>query len=120
VVNVGRSPTDRTLVDQIASTIQDIFPSVYIVDGPGSFNSMIYATRMVTAFSNLAGNLIMLKSNESTPALLLDSLQVALVYHQPTPPMSVVYTDDWAPIEWVTNKMVLSYVIFGDLNAIGH
>ena len=120
VVNVGRSPTDRTLVDQIASTIQAIFPSVYIVDVPGSFNSMIYATRQVTGFSNLAGNLIALKNNETTPALLLDSLQVALVYHQPTPPMSVVYTDDWAPIEWVTNKMVLSYVLFGDLNAIGH
>jgi spermidine synthase len=120
VVNVGRSPTDRTLVDQIASTIQDIFPLVYIVDVPGSFNSMIFATRLVTEFSNLMGNLIMLKNNETTPALLLDSLQVALVYHQPTPPMSVVYTDDWAPIEWVTNKMVLSYVLFGDLNAIGH
>jgi spermidine synthase len=32
VVNVGRSPTDRKLVDQIASTIQTVFPSVYTVD----------------------------------------------------------------------------------------
>jgi hypothetical protein len=31
-----------------------------------------------------------------------------------------VYTDDWSPIEWVTNQMVLSYVLFGDLEQIGH
>jgi hypothetical protein len=31
-----------------------------------------------------------------------------------------VYTDDWSPIEWVTNSMVLNYVLFGDLEEIGH
>ncbi len=57
VVNVGRSPTDRTLVDQIASTIQTVFPSVFIVDVPGSFNTMIYATIQPTQFTNLQANL---------------------------------------------------------------
>ena len=120
VVNVGRSPTDRTLVDQIASTIQSVFPSVFIVDVPGSFNSMVYATRQPTQFGNLRANLDVLKAQPGIPSLLLDSMQVAVDYVQPTPPMSVVYTDDWAPVEWVTNSMVLNYVLFGDLQAIGH
>ncbi|HSB66540.1 MAG TPA: fused MFS/spermidine synthase, partial [Anaerolineales bacterium] len=120
VVNVGRSPTDRTLVDQVASTIETVFDSVYIVDVPGSFNSMIYATRPPTQFSNLVTNLEFLKAEAGTPTLLLDSMQVAAAYVQPTPPVSVVYTDDWAPIEWVTNNMVLNYVLFGDLQEIGH
>lgn len=120
VVNVGRSPTDRTLVDQIASTIQTVFPSVYIVDVPGSFNSLVYATRQPTLFSNLVTNLDLLKTEAEIPPLLLDSMQVAAAYKQPTPHVSVVYTDDWAPIEWVTNSMVLNYVLFGDLQEIGH
>ena len=120
VVNVGRSPTDRTLVDQIASTIQTIFPSVYLVDVPESFNTMIYATNAPTQFANLESNLDELRTEPNFSNLLADSLQVAIDYVQPAPPISVVYTDDWAPIEWVTNQMVLSYVLFGDLEQIGH
>ncbi len=120
VVNVGRSPTDRTLIDQISSTIQTIFRSVYIVDVPGSFNSMIYATIQPTQFANLQTNLDLLRAGAGTPGLLIYSMQIAVDNTQPTPPVSVVYTDDWSPIEWVTNSMVLSYVLFGDLEQIGH
>ncbi len=120
VVNVGRSPTDRTLVDQIASTIETVYPSVFVVDVPGSFNSMIYATIQPTKISNLQQNLDQLGSIASIPRLLLESMTVAIVNVQPTPPISVVYTDDWSPIEWVTNNMVLSYVLFGNLEEIGH
>jgi spermidine synthase len=120
VVNVGRSPTDRTLIDQIASTIQAVFPSVYVVDVPESFNSMIYATNQTTKFTNLTDNLEILKNEPGTSDLLLESLQVAQENVQPTPAKGVVYTDDWSPIEWVTNSMVLSYVLFGDLEEIGH
>jgi spermidine synthase len=120
VVNVGRSPIDRTLVDQIASTIQTVFPSVYVVDVPGSFNTVIYATRQPTQFDNLQANLHLLRQSGGSSSLLPDSMQVALDNVQPTPPVSVVYTDDWSPIEWVTNRMVLNYVLFGDLREIGN
>lgn len=120
VVNVGRSPVDRTLVNQIASTIQTVFPSVYVVDVPGSFNSMIYATMQPTQMTNMQANLDLLSQSTGTPGLLLDSMKVAVGNVHPTPPVDVVYTDDWSPIEWVTNRMVLSYVLFGDLQEIGH
>jgi spermidine synthase len=120
VVNVGRSPMDRTLVNQIASTIQTVFPSVYVVDVPGSFNSMIYATMQPTQMTNMQANLDLLSKSTGTPGLLLDSMKIAVDNVQPTPPVDVVYTDDWSPIEWVTNRMVLSYVLFGDLQEIGH
>lgn len=119
VVNVGRSPVDRTLVDQIASTIQTVFPSVYVVDVPGSFNTMIYATNQTTQFDNLLANYDALQRSPSTSGLLLNSIQIAIDNVQPTPPVDVVYTDDWSPIEWVTNRMILSYVLFGDLQDIG-
>jgi spermidine synthase len=118
-VNVGRSPVDRTLVDQIASTIQTVYPSVYVVDVLGSFNTLIYATKLPTQSTNLLANYQRLNSI-GVPQLLLDSLSAVIVNLQPTPPISVVYTDDWSPIEWVTNRMILSYVLFGDLDRIGH
>jgi spermidine synthase len=120
VINVGRSPIDRTLVDQIASTVQTVFPSIYLVDVPGSYNTMIYATRQATQFANLTNNLASLKTEPASPGLLVESLQMAVDNIKPTPPVSVVYTDDWSPIEWVTNRMVLNYVLFGDLQYIGH
>jgi spermidine synthase len=120
VVNVGRSPTDRTLVDQIASTIQTVFPSVYVSDVPESFNTMIYATMQSTQLTNLQENFDLLYTEVGIPELLLESIGVVIDNVQPTPPVEVVYTDDWSPIEWVTNSMVLSYVLFGDLEEIGH
>ncbi len=120
VVNVGRSPTDRKLVDQIASTIQAVFPSVYIVDVPESFNTMIYATNQPTQLANLIENLDYLTDLPGVSELLLESLRVAQENVQPTPAKGVVYTDDWSPIEWVTDSMILSYVLFGDLEEIGH
>jgi len=29
-----------------------------------------------------------------------------------------VFTDDLAPIEWITNSLVLNYVLFGDMEEL--
>ena len=118
-INVGRSPTDRTLINDLASTIQTVFPSVYVVDVPYSYNTMIYATRQLTHPANLAENLLLLSAQGDVHPLLIESLQIAVVNIQSTPPVDVIYTDDWSPIEWVTNSMVLNTVLFGDLDQIG-
>jgi spermidine synthase len=119
-INVGRSPTDRTLIDDLASTLQTVFPSVYVVDVPYSYNTMIYATRLPTNTANLAENFLVLTAQGDVHPLLLEALQIAILNSQSTPPVDVVYTDDWSPIEWVTNNMVLNTVLFGDLDQIGH
>lgn len=118
VVNVGRSPTDRRLVDDLVGTIRTVFPSVYVMDVPGSFNSIIYATRQPTQIENLYGNLASLYGRPEVHPLLVHSLERVVTNLQPTPASGTVYTDDWSPIEWITNRMVLSYVLFGDLENI--
>jgi spermidine synthase len=118
VINVGRSPTDRTLINDLASTIQTVFSSVYVVDVPYSYNSIVYATVQPTKESNLAANLLILSARGDVHPLLIESLQISAMNLQPTPPVDVIYTDDWSPIEWVTNNMVISYVLFGDLEQI--
>jgi predicted membrane-bound spermidine synthase len=114
VINVGRSPTDRTLINDLSSTLQTVFSSVYVMDVPYSFNSMVYATVQPTAIENIYTNLDQLTQRADVHPLLLESLGLLVSNLQPTPPVDVVYTDDWSPIEWITNNMVLNYVLFGE------
>ena len=114
VINVGRAPDDRRLVDGMAATMKAVFPSVYVMDVPNTFNTIIYATVQPTALENLYANLVQLSQQEGTHPLLLEAMQLAVLNMQPTPEPGAVFTDDLAPIEWITNNMVLRFILFGD------
>ena len=118
VINVGRAPDDRRLVDGLVGTIRTVFPSVYVMDVPDTFNSIVYATVQPTQVTNLYHNLLYLHTRKDVHPLLVESIQRFVVYQQPTPESSVVFTDDKAPIEWITNNMVLNYVLFGDVDSL--
>ncbi len=115
-INVGRSPKDRSLVDDLASTLQAVFPSVYVVDLPYSYNSLIYATNQPTKAENLYQNAIQIVSQGEANSLVIHSLEVAYSGLKPAPPEKIVFTDDWAPIELITNQMVMKFMLFGNMN----
>lgn len=117
-VNVGRAPDDRRLIDGLFQTIRSIFPSVYVMDVPDSFNSILYATRQETQIENLYQNYLELLAQPDTHPLLITSLNRLIVYQQPAPSTGAVFTDDRASIEWITNRMVLNYVFFGDMEKL--
>ncbi|WP_299026726.1 fused MFS/spermidine synthase [uncultured Thermanaerothrix sp.] len=112
VVNVGRGPQDRRLLERLSSTMQRVFPSVHVVDLPGTFNSLLYATRQPTDAANLWANYEFLRQNPQTPPLLLKTMELALANLQPTPTDGPIFTDDLAPVEQITNTMVLDYLLF--------
>lgn len=119
VINAGRAPQDRRMVDALSATIASVFPSVYVMDVPTAFNSVIYATNQPTNLNDLYTNFDrLLRSGDAHP-LLLESLYRTVFYMQPTPEGGVVFTDERAPVEWITNSMVLSFVFGGDLGEIG-
>jgi spermidine synthase len=118
VMNVGRAPDDRRLVEGLASTIRTVFPSIYLMDVPGSFNTIIYATAQPTTVENLYANIVHLEEQEDVHPLLKDALYLTAAYQVPATEGREVYTDDLAPIEWITNQMVLKFVLFGDLEVI--
>jgi len=117
-INVGRAPGDRRLIDGLAATLQAVFPSVYVMDIPNTFNSMIYATNQPTQITDLYQNYLYLQTREEVNPLLMTALERTIVNQQATPQNGRVFTDDNAPIEWITNNMVLNYVFFGDMESL--
>ncbi len=117
-INVGRAPNDRRLIDGLATTLGAIFPSIYVMDIPNTFNSIIYATLQSTNASNLSSNLISLSQNEKTQPLLLGSMSLTWINLQPAPQRTIVFTDDLSPIEWMTNNLILEFILRGEMNTM--
>ena len=115
VINVGRAPNDRRLINALSSTILTVFPSIYVIDIPNTFNSILFATVQPTKADNFLENLFYLSQIQSTPALLLDTMKITAASFQPPPEPGPVFTDDKAPVEWITNNMVLSFLFAGEM-----
>jgi spermidine synthase len=118
VMNVGRAPDDRRLVDGLIGTISTIFPSLYVMDIPDTFNSIIYATVQPTDVENLLQNYRLLVSIGDVHPILTEAIARTIVNLQPLPDSDEVFRDDLAPIEWLTNSMVLRFMIDGGLEEL--
>ena len=117
VINVGRTPDDRRLVEAMVGTIGAVFPSIHVVDVPNTFNTIVFATVRPSRAYDLALNLSALRSG-GAPPLLLDVLERTILNLQPTPESDVVFTDDWAPIEQLTNSMAIRFILRGELDIL--
>lgn len=117
-INVGRAPGDRRLIESFSATLLSIFPSVYVVDLPGTFNSLIYATVQPTDPANLDANLVYLTQRGDVSPLILYPLKIILENYQLAPTGGQVFTDDHAPIEWITNIMVLRFLFSGETEVL--
>ncbi|NPV78076.1 MAG: fused MFS/spermidine synthase [Anaerolineae bacterium] len=115
VINVGRAPNDRRLINALGSTILTVFPTIHVVDIPNTFNSMLFATVQPTTADNFLENLLYLSRAQSTPSLLLDTMKITAANLQKPPEAGPVFTDDKAPVEWITNNMVLSFLFSGEM-----
>jgi Spermidine synthase len=110
-INVGRAPGDRRLIDGLATTIGTLFPSIYVMDIPNTFNSILYATLQPTTADALLDNLLRLHGRNDVHPLLLDSMYQAWSHLAPPPQHTLVFTDDLSPIEWLTNNLILHFLL---------
>jgi spermidine synthase len=117
VINVGRTSTDRRLINAMASTLLAVFPSVHVLDVPDSFNSIVYATVQPTQPGNLQANLAQLPGGAHP--VLRNVLERAIANLQPAPQPGPVFTDDRAPIEQMTNAMVIEFFLGDGLRRLG-
>lgn len=111
-INIGRTPDDRRLIEALSGTISEVFPSLYLVDVPASFNSILYATVQPTEAANLVANLVQLEQ-VGAPGPLIEVLNRAVENFRSVPDSEVVFTDDRAPVERLVNSIVLHFVLGG-------
>lgn len=119
VINVGRAPNDRRLIDGLATTLRTIFPSLYVMDVPGTYNSMIYATLQPTEAAALETNAYALAVRGDVHPLLVEAVWLTWVNLQPPPAQTIVFTDDRAPIEWLTNNLILNFLLESGTEVLG-
>jgi spermidine synthase len=116
VINVGRTSTDRRLVDAMTSTLLRVFPTVHAMDVPYSFNTILVATLQPTSSDNLALNLSLLP--EDAQPLLRDTLALASAALVPIHQSELVFTDDRAPVETLVDSLVLNFLLSGGVEQL--
>lgn len=114
-INVGSVPGDRRLIDGLATTMASIFPTIHIMDIPGTLNTMIFATKQPTTRDAFAANLTRLATDQSVHPLLVNAMASTYANYKDGYTTTTVFTDDLAPIEWIVNNMVVSFVLQGGL-----
>ena len=108
-INVGRTPSDYSLVNAIAQTMRAVFPSVYVLDTPnreGELAScLVVATRQPTQLANLSQNASLL-----TDVRLRAVAERAMAQMWKVNEATAVFTDDRAPVEQIVHRIILDYV----------
>lgn len=115
-INVGRTNTDRRLVDALTSTLLEVYPSVHAIDVPASFNTILVATNQPTEDANLAANLQSLPADADP--LLHDSLTWGVKQIVPIHTSSTIFTDDRAPVETLVDSLVVNFLLSDDMNEL--
>jgi spermidine synthase len=116
-INVGRTDTDRRLVDAMTSTLLQVFPSVHAMDVPYSFNTILVGTLQPTTANNLAENLSALP--QDADPLLRDSLTWGVSQIVPTNQIELIFTDDHAPVETLVDSLVVNFLLSGGTEQLG-
>jgi predicted membrane-bound spermidine synthase len=110
-INVGHTPDDYRLVEAMLATLLQVFPSAHVIDVPNSFNAVVVATVQPSQPTNLQANLPGLEGD----AFLYPTALQAAANLRPTQPGDVIFTDDRAAIELMTNALILRFALKGEI-----
>ena len=106
-LNTAHTTHDYRLVQAFVNTMSKVFPSVYVFDVPGTFNTEIMATVQPTSITTLRQNLA-----QFTPSSIMGQVasEVSAVVTQVHSDGGMVFSDDRAPIEQITDQLLLNYI----------
>ena len=115
-INVGRTHSDRRLVDAMTATLLQVFPTVHTMDVPQSFNTILVATKSHTNADSLAQNLAGLP--QSASPVLRDALALGVASLVPTIAGETVFTDDHAPVERLVDSLLQDFLLSGEAQRV--
>jgi spermidine synthase len=105
-LNVAAVPGDDRLARAIGSTVASVFPQAWYWR-PLSFNTIVLGLQRPASLSTLVRRAVRVnRALGSLVPLLVTRLQLARETERPL-------TDDRAPVEWLTDRMITGYVARG-------
>jgi spermidine synthase len=110
-VNAAHVGHDYRLVQAFVNTISQVFPSVYTLDVPSSgaiSNTLIYATMRPTTLAGIEARLARAPAGTSLGDVAAETAPLLKVAH--AQPGGIVFTDDEAPVEQITDQLILDYI----------
>lgn len=105
-LNVAATPRDRGLTQALATTLAAVFPQVWRISAL-RFNDLVFATDR-----RLPRGVLVKRARAVPPSVrvLLPRVERSLA---PIPPRGRPWTDDRAPVEWVTDRMLAEQIARG-------
>jgi hypothetical protein len=88
------------------------------MDIPNTLNSIVYASKQPTSAEDLMHNYNTLSARDNVHPLLLTAMSSTIVNLQPGYETAQVFTDDKAPIEWLTNNLIVNFLLHGEVEAL--
>ncbi|MCL4395959.1 MAG: fused MFS/spermidine synthase [Chloroflexi bacterium] len=105
-VNAARTGTDYRLVDALAATLRQVFPTVYLIDHPNNANTLIVGTKEASHLDGFVSNVGQI-DNPYLRTVAAQSLASVRVATQDSP----VFTDDHAPVENLIDSIIVRYAL---------
>ena len=106
-LNTGHTTHDYRLVQAFVNTMSAVFPSVYVFNVPNTFNTEIMATMQPTSLETFQQNMRQFAATTVMGQLASEVIPVAV---RARPDGGIVFTDDQAPIEQITDQLLLNYL----------
>lgn len=107
VLNTAHTTHDYRLVQAFINTMSQVFPSVYTLNVPGTFNTEVMATVQPTSISTLRANLAQFAPTSVMGQVASEVIPQVREGHADG---GIVFTDDRAPIEQITDQLLLNYI----------
>jgi spermidine synthase len=104
IVNVGHIPGSDSLEKVVSATLRVVFPSV-VRDVVSDSNSLVVASAAPVSYQRLA------RAASGLPRDLADLAYGVAARMGPALRGGSVYTDDKAPVEWLTDLSIVHYAI---------
>ncbi len=114
-VNVGRTDTNYSLVDALAATMAQVFPSVFVVDEPGPpatlANSLVVASRQPVTLDTFREHVAQLPQTypQEFRAFVAQASQYARIAQPPA--HAPIFTDDQSQVEQVVHSLIVDFLI---------
>ncbi len=111
MLNTSHVGNDYRLAQAFVNTLLQVFPSVYSVDVPNSLNTEIFATVKPTTLSGVQARLAAVaQSAVASPLSIVAGEAAPLVQVAHAQPGGIVFTDDQAPVEQISDQLIIDYI----------